>query len=178
MAGEEVVPDVGRELLQAERQPLVLGVDVEHHRIDHVALLEHFRRMLDPLAPRHVGDVDEAVDLLFDLDERAELGEVANLALNLRADRILLGQLVPGVVLDLLQAERNAARCRIHAEHHRVDGVADVEDLRRVLDALAPRHLGNVNEAFDARFELDERAVVGEADDLAAHRARRPDSDP
>ena len=38
-----------------------------------------------------------------------------------------------------------------------------------MLDALAPRHLADVDEPFDARLELDERAVVGEADDLAAH---------
>ena len=94
---EEVVPDVGGELLQAERQPLVLGVDVEHHRLDHVALLQHFGRVLDALAPRHVGDVDQAVDVLLDFDERAELGEVADLAGDLRADRILLGQVVPRI---------------------------------------------------------------------------------
>ena len=66
--------------------------------------------MLDPLAPRHVGDVDEAVDFLLDLDEGAELGEVAHLAVDLRADRVLVGQVVPRVALDLLQAERNAPR--------------------------------------------------------------------
>ena len=43
-----------------------------------------------------------------------------------------------------------------------------------MLDALAPRHLADVDQAFDARLELDERAVVGQADDLAAHaRANR-----
>src|SRR4051794_40442781 len=103
--GEEVVPDVGGELLEAERQPLVLGVDVEHHRLDRVALLQHFRRMLDPLAPRHVRDVDQAVDVLLDLDERAELGEVADLARDLRADRVLVRQVVPRVALDLLEPE-------------------------------------------------------------------------
>ena len=36
-----------------------------------------------------------------------------------------------------------------------------------MLDALAPRHLADVDEPFDARLELDERAVVGQADDLA-----------
>src|SRR6185436_12041202 len=90
-------------------------------------------------------------------------------ALDLGADWIFLTQLVPRVALDLLQAERDAPRCRIHAEHHRLDAVADVEDLRRVLDALAPRHLADVNQALDAGLELDERAVVSEADDLAAH---------
>src|SRR4051812_47660086 len=169
VAREEVVPDVGGELLQAERQPLVLGVDVQHHRLDDVALLQHFRWMLDPLAPRHVGDVDQAVDLLFDFDERAELGEVANLALDLRADRVLVGEVVPRVALDLLEAERNPPRRRIDAEHHGVHRVADIEDLRRVLDALAPRHLADVDQPLDAGLELDERAVVGEAHHLAAH---------
>ena len=73
VAREEVVPDVGRELLEPERQALVLGVDAEHHRLDHVALLQHFRRVLDPLAPRHVGDVDQAVALAAEGHERPEV---------------------------------------------------------------------------------------------------------
>src|SRR5882762_8009042 len=109
------------------------------------------------------------IRVLNDLDERAELGEVAHLPLDARADRVLLGQLVPRVGLDLLEAERDAPRRGIDAEHHRVDGVADVENLRRVLDALAPRHLRDVDETFDTCLELDERAVVGEAHHLAAH---------
>jgi hypothetical protein len=68
--------------------------------------------------------VDQAVDAVLDLDERAELGQVAHLARDRRADRVLLGQLVPRVALDLLQAERDAPRARIDAEHHRLDRVA------------------------------------------------------
>src|SRR6476619_4704936 len=41
MLGEELVPHVGLELLEPERQALVLGVDVEHHRLDRVPLLQH-----------------------------------------------------------------------------------------------------------------------------------------
>src|SRR5256885_476001 len=101
--------------------------------------------MLQPLAPRHVGDVDKPVDPLFDFHERAELGEIAYLARDARADRILLGQLVPRIALDLLQPERDAPRPRIDTEHHRLDRVADVEDFRGMLDALAPRHLADVD---------------------------------
>src|SRR6185436_4484832 len=113
-------------------------------------------------------DVNQAVDVVFDLDERAELGQVADLALDARADRVLLGQLVPRVALDLLEAERNAAGGRIDAEHLRFNRVTHVEDLRRVLDALAPRHFADVDQAFDARLQLDDRAVVGQADHFAA----------
>ncbi len=112
--------------------------------------------------------MDQAVDVVFDLDERTELGQVADLALDARADRVLLGQFVPRVALDLLEAERNAAGRRVNAQHLRFNRVTDIEDLRRVLDALAPRHFADVDQAFDARFELDEGAVVGQADDLAA----------
>ena len=55
----------------------------------------------------------------------------------------------------------------VDVEHDRLDHVADGDHLRRVLDAARPRHLADVDEAFDALLELDERAVVLERDDLA-----------
>ena len=72
-----------------------------------------------------------------------------------------------GLLSTCLRPSENPPRARIDAEHHRLDAVADVEDLRRVLDALAPRHLADVDQPLDAGLELDERAVVGQADDLA-----------
>src|SRR2546427_6551247 len=111
--------------------------------------------------------MNEAVDFLLHFDEGAELREIPDLALNLAADWILVRQVVPGIALDLLEAERDPARRRIDAEHERVDRVADVEKLARMLDALAPRHLADVYQPFNPRLELDERAVVGKADDLA-----------
>src|SRR5688572_27459017 len=105
--------------------------------------------MLDALAPRHLGNVDQAVDVVLDLDEHAKLGHVPDLALDARADWVLLSQLVPGVALDLLESERKPPRRRIDTGHLRFDGVANLEDLRRVFDALAPRHLAHVDQAFD-----------------------------
>src|SRR2546430_13092909 len=48
----------------------------------------HFRRMLDALAPRHVGNVNQAVDVVLDLDEGAELSQVPHLASDFRTDWI------------------------------------------------------------------------------------------
>src|SRR6476659_7727387 len=125
--------------------------------------------MLDALAPRHVGDVDQTVDLFLDLDERPELGKVADLALNPGSNRVLVGEVVPGIALHLLQAERYAPSGGVYAQDHGIHRVADVEDLRRVLDPLAPRHFGHMDQTFDARLELHERAVVGEAHHFTAH---------
>ena len=49
--------------------------------------------------------MQQAVDAFFDLDERAVVGDVADLALDHRAGRVLLGHALPGVLLDLLHAE-------------------------------------------------------------------------
>ena len=48
---EELVPDVGGELLEAQGQALVLGVDVEDDGLDDVALLQDLGRVLDALGP-------------------------------------------------------------------------------------------------------------------------------
>src|SRR5207249_10673623 len=93
-----------------------------------VALFQHLGWMLDALAPRHVGDVDEPVNLLLDLHERTELGEVAHLAGDLGAHGILVGKVVPRVGLDLLEPERNAPCRGIHAEHHALHRVAHIQD--------------------------------------------------
>jgi len=77
---EEGVPDVRLKLLDAERQAAVFGFDAENDRLDLLTLLENFRGVLDALGPREVRDVDEAVDAVFDLDEGAEVGEVADAA--------------------------------------------------------------------------------------------------
>ena len=68
-------------------------------------LLEALGRVVDLARPAHVADVDHAVDALFELDERAVRREVANLALDLRANREAVLDRIPGVRLGLADAE-------------------------------------------------------------------------
>src|SRR5690242_9466896 len=125
--------------------------------------------MLNALGPAHVGDVNEAIDARLDLDERAEAGEVSHLAVDARADRVLERQHHPRILLRLLHAERDLLLVRIDLEHHRLDRLADADELRRMTDVARPAHLTDVHEAFDARLELDESAVVRDRDDLSSH---------
>src|SRR5262245_52240108 len=112
----ERVPGIRLELLDAEAEPLVLDVDVENDGLDLVTLLEHLARVLDALGPADVGDVHEAVHALLDADEDAEVGDVADLALDDGADRVLVLEERPGVLLDLLHAERDALGLRIDVQ--------------------------------------------------------------
>src|SRR5256714_4686228 len=167
-------PRIFLRLLQAQRDPLVLGVHVQDQHFDFVALLHDFGGMLHPLGPRHVGDVNQAVDAGLDLHERAERGQVPPLPLDPLADGILLRQRHPGVLFRLLHAERDLLFRLVDLQYHGFNRLADRHDLRWVAHVARPAHLGDVDQALDPRLKLDERAVVRDRDDLALHaRAHR-----
>jgi hypothetical protein len=102
-------------------------------------------------------------------DEHAEVGDGLDLARHLVATVEVLGELLPRVLLALLQAERDATTLFIHVEHHDFDFLARVHDLGRVDVLVGPVHFGDVDQAFDAVLDLHERAVVGDVRDLAEH---------
>src|SRR5438093_2160139 len=162
-------PRILLRLLQSQRDALVLGVDVQNQHVDLVTLLHDFRWVLDPLGPRHVGDVNQAVDARLDLDERAERRQVADLAAQPRPDRILLRQRHPRILLGLFHAERDFLFGLVNFQDDRFDRLADRDELGRMPYVAVPAHLGDVHQTFDARLELDERTVVRDRDDLALH---------
>src|SRR4051794_19802331 len=148
---------------QTQADPAALPVDLDDAALALVALVEHVLDGVDPLAGRHVGDVQQAVGALCQLDEGAERGGLDHLAVELVADLDLLhhrvdpvdqrlAQLAVGgvhehltLVVDvdlglelLLQAaNRLAALADQHADL--VRGDLDLEDPRRVLRQLAAR---------------------------------------
>ena len=83
------------------------------------------------------------------------------------ADRMAAREGFPRIFERLLEAERDAALGRIDLEHHHVDFLGGRQDLAGMHVLLGPRHFRNVDEAFDARLQLDERAVVGDVGDRA-----------
>ena len=167
----DLEPGIFLSLLETKGNPLVVAVDVENHHLDFVAFVDHFRRMLHPLGPGHVGDVDQAIDTGLDFDEGAEAGQVANLARDASVHRVLEGQHHPRILFCLLHPQGDLLLALVHLEHHRLDGLADADHLRGVPHVTRPAHLGDVDQALDAGLELDEGAVVGDRHHLALHPA-------
>src|SRR4051812_11296979 len=155
------------ELLDAERDALLLDVDIEHHGLDHVALLEVVDHLLARKLPVEVGQMDHAVDVALEPEEQAELGLVLDLAFDRRTHRELLDEHFPGIAHGLLEAERNPALDRIDLENLHFDFLRGRNDLAGMHVLLGPRHFRDVDQAFDARLQLDERAVVGDVGDAA-----------
>ena len=83
----------------------------------------------------------------------------------LRPDRELVLDGVPRIGLQLLHAEADALGVLVDLDDLDLDGLADAEDLARVVDP-APRHVGDVQQAVDTA-EVDEGAVLGDVLDHA-----------
>src|ERR1700722_1867861 len=166
---EEGLPDIGLELLDAERQAAILRLHAEHYGPHLLTLLQHLGGMLHALGPTQIGDMDQTVDAILDLDEGAEVGEIAHAAFHDGACRITLRQVLPWIFEQLLHAERDAAVVGVDGENDSLDLVAGLDHLRRMLHPLGPSHLGDVDQAFNALLQFDEGAVIGDAEDAAAH---------
>ena len=173
---------IATDLLDAERDALLLDVNVEHLGFDDLALLVVLHRLLARTVPVEVGEVDHAVDIVLQPKEQAELGLVLDLALHLGADRMLLGELFPRIAHGLLQAKRDAALRGIDLEDHHFDFLRGRDDLAGVDVLFRPAHLGDVDQPFDARLEFHEGAVVGDvghtAGEAGAYRILRLDAFP
>ncbi len=87
--------------------------------------------------------------------------------LTFRAFRVLLGDVVPRIRLGLLHAQRDFLLVLVDAKHDHFDFVADLDEFRRVINALGPGHFGNVDQTFDAVFQLHEGTVRHNVDDFA-----------
>ncbi len=156
---------VARQLLDAERDALLLDVDVEHLRLDRVAFLVFLDHLLARTFPVEVGEVDHAVDVAVEPEEQAELGLVLDLAFDQRAGRVFLDEHLPRIAHGLLEAERDAPLDRIDLEDLHFDFLRGGDDLAGMHVLLGPRHFGDVDQALDAGLQFHEGAVVGDVGD-------------
>src|SRR3984957_5120426 len=155
------------ELLDTKRDALLFDIDIEYHGLDHVALLEVVDHLLARKLPVEIGQMDHAVDVALEAQEKSELGLVLDLAFDRRSDREFFDEHFPGIAHGLLEAKRDPALDRIDFENLHFDFLRGRNDLAGMHVLLGPRHFRDVDQAFDTRFQFDERAVVGDVGDAA-----------
>ncbi len=85
------------------------------------------------------------------------------------ADLVLGLDVLPRIVLELLESEADALVGLVDVDDDGFDLVALLEDLGRMIDLLRPAQVGDVHHAVDAFLELHERAVGRHVADLALH---------
>ena len=156
----EGVPRILHALLDAQRDATTLLVDIQHHDLDLITQLDDFGRVHVLVGPIHFGDVNQALDTLFELGKAAVVGEVGNTRLDAAAFGVTVGDFDPRIFAQLLEAEGNPVALAIELEDLDVDFLTHFDDLGGVLDTL-PRHVGNVQQTVNTT-QVHERAVVCE----------------
>src|SRR5262245_31949177 len=157
-------------LLQPERNPALVRIDLEHLDLDLLTGRDDLAGVDVLLGPTHLRHMDQPLDAGLELDEGAVVGDVGDRTLEAGARRVFGGDALPRIGFELLDAEADALGFRIDADDLHLHRVADIHDLARMIDA-PPRHVGDVKQAVDAA-EVDEGAVIGDVldhavDDLA-----------
>ena len=135
--------DIGRprivaQLLQAECDSASIGVDRKNLALQLLAFFQDFVRMADLASPRHVRNVQQAIDAFFQFDERTVVGKVANLSGDLFAGWVLLFDFVPRVLLSLLHAQRHLLARFVDAKNADIDLIANVDQFAWMVNTLDP----------------------------------------
>src|SRR3954468_15827198 len=167
---EHLLPRVGLRLLEPERDPLALAVDVEHLHLHVLADLEHLGRMVH-VRPRELGDVDQAVHPV-EVDERAEVDDVRDLPLDDVA-RVEPVENLLTLLLALLLEHGAPRQHDVVARAVELDHLAAqllAEELVEILDA-ADVDQRRGQEAADA--EVEDQAALDDLDHAAVHRVAR-----
>ncbi len=166
VALDHLLPGIALGLLQPERDPLAVAVDVEHLDLDLLPDLEHLGRVVH-VRPRELGDVDEPVHAV-EVDERAEVDDVRDLALDDVAGLEAVEDLL-ALLLALLLEHRAAREDDVVARAVELDHLA-AELLRQELVEVL--HAADVHERRrqePAHAEVEDQAALDDLDHAADH---------
>ena len=153
-------PRVGFRLFQAEGNPLVLHVEVQHNSLDRVLHGEDLGWMPDLLDPGHLRDVNQSFDSLLELHEGPVVGQTDHAPFQSRSHGILPGRRRPRVRLRLLKSQRHPFPFLIIPQHFHVNLVSDGQEFGGVPDP-SPGHIGDMEQSVHAA-QIDEGPVVGD----------------
>src|SRR3954454_17205811 len=132
-----------------------LRVERDDLQLERLALVDDVTRMGDSLVGQ-LADVDEALEVVADAHERAEVDELGDGAVDDVADLEVRDRGVPRVGLKAADRQADATPLVVDVDDLGLDLLADVVARLRVVD-LVPRELALVDQAVDAA-EVDEDA--------------------
>ena len=164
----DLFPRIFGELLESERDSLVCLVDSEDLGFHRVSFFEDFGSVCRLACPRHIGNVDHAVDALFELDKGAIGGGVSNDSLHGATHRVAEMDLFPRVCFEVANGKGKFLLFLADADDDGIDFLTILKDVAWAGDPARPGELGNVDKSLHAGLELNKGAVRHEAGDFAA----------
>jgi hypothetical protein len=153
---------------RSQRDPLRLGVDVQHRGRDLLAHGQVVRRPLPVAVPRDVLDVNHPVEAFLDADKGPVIRQRDDRTLHLLADRKAVVRRLPGVGRQAPARQRDLAGVRLDLHHHHLNLVINLQVVLGLGGAL-PRNLRAGDQAVDSA-EVDEGAEIHEPFDTRLER--------
>ena len=163
----QFVPRIRLKLTHTKRNTLVLHVDAKNFGFHNIAHFDELGGVLDALVPAHLRDVNKSLDAVFQLDERAIVGNGYHLSAHNRTDGVFVVGLGPWVGTNLFVAQGDTHCVRVELEDFDLELLAHLEDFRRMVDA-AIGHIGDVKQTVDAA-QVHKCTVIGDVLDAARH---------
>src|SRR5437879_4040681 len=114
--------------------------------------------MLGPLRPSHFAYIDQALNALFQFNERTVIGHAQNASFYVCAYRIAFRSVKPRIRRELLESQRYPLLFFIELQDLNVDFVTYMDQVARMRQA-SPRHVSDVQQAIKAA-EVNECAVL------------------
>src|SRR6516164_5065554 len=163
MFRQEFIQTSRDQLLHAQADKALFGINGDDQSFDLLADLQDLLRMVESLLSANFADVHQSLDALGKLYKCAELGKAGDGPLNCGTHGILRCRICPGIAERLFESERDAPLSGIDSQNYRLHNFAGLNQVAGGPDLLCPRHLGDVHQAFDSRLQLDECPEVRDA---------------
>src|SRR5437016_5930099 len=128
----QAVPWIRRQLPHAQRNSALLRKHVEHDALDLIVHIDQLRRMLHPLRPSHLADMDQAFDALLQFHERAVVGHADYASVNMRAHGIAMLSIKPRVRRQLFESQRYALLIFVELQYLDLDLIAHIHQIARM----------------------------------------------
>src|SRR4029077_20921764 len=125
------------------------GDNGKDNHLDILSNLKELGRMGNFSRPGHLGNVDEPLNAAFQLNKSSIIHQANDLALDPGADRIFIGDCVPGVRSELFHTERDSLFLGIELQNNHFDLLSHLDNFGRMTDP-APRHVTDVENPIDA----------------------------
>ncbi len=148
------------ELLDTERHLALLAIEGKDLSLDLFADLEEILSAAEVLRPRHLGNMDKALDTRSDLDECAVVSHDDNLALDTVTDLEVSVKRIPRMRSELLETESDTLLLVVEIEDNDVDLLIERNDLLGMRNTT-PREVGDVDKTVDTT-KVNEYTVGGD----------------
>ena len=118
--------------------------------------------------------MDESVHFIFQPHKCAEASELGDLAGDETAHFINGIDLIPRIVAELFNADRDALVFAVNLQHSSFDFIALLEQFGGVIYFSGPREIANVDHSVETFLKFNEGAVAGEVAHFALHHSSGP----